>query len=383
MSFVFLWKMRGIHSSEPETMLETIVINGKFLASPVTGVQRYALEILNQMDRQLAEPVNQNLRMVCLVPKMVKSYPNWQSIQCQQVGFGPANFWEQFELPLYASGRLIFSPANTGPVFYSKQVVTFHDANIFAFPEAYSFLFRLKYKFIFNILARIAKLVLTDSQFSQRELARYLRLPLDRFHVILLGGNHLDEIKADEKILEKNGLDPQTYLLCVASQSRHKNFQAVLMAAEILKTDVKFAVDGASNRIFQNPGELPKNSNLKMLGYVDSQELKALYKNALGFLFPSLYEGFGLPILEAMACGCPVLCSSAASMPEVGGQAVVYFNPRDLHNMVNEIRRFVSDFELRMDLRARGYAQVDGFHWEQAARLTLVKLANSLQKGNQ
>ena len=364
-------------------MADTIFINGKFLNSPVTGVQRYALELFRHMDVILQEPVYQELRLVCLAPRDTRTVPNWHHIEFRRVGFTLGNLWEQLDLPIYTHGRLLFSPANTGPFFYSNQVITFHDAAVFAVPEAYSRFFRIKYSIIFKVLSQVARLVLTDSAFSQRELAHYLDVSPDRFTVIPLGGDHLKDTLSDTSILHKNGLARNSYLLNVASQSLHKNFARVLQAIELLESDVELAVAGRSDKqIFQKTEAQADHPNIHMLGYVNDCELKALYENALGFIFPSMYEGFGLPVLEAMNSGCPVLCSNAASIPEVGGQAALYFNPQDVENIAAVIKKFLVETSLRSDLIARGYEQAAAFPWEKTARATLVSLVACLQKGS-
>ena len=356
-------------------MVDTIVINGKFLSSRITGVQRYSHELLRHMDTILDEPAYRFLRLVCLVPREVTTMPDWHQIKLQRVGFTSGNPWEQFELPIYARGRLLFSPANTGPLFYSNQVISFHDASVFAVPEAYSLLFRAKYSVLFRVLARITRLMLTDSLFSQSELSFYLGIPRDQFRVILLGGDHLNDVTPDVSILQRHGLARKSYLLSVASQSLHKNFNRVLQAVALVGRDVELVtVGGSYNHIFRKAETQPIQPNVHSLGYVNDCELKALYVNALGFIFPSIYEGFGLPVLEAMNAGCPVLCSNAASIPEVGGRAVLYFDPFNIENMVSKIREFLADSVLRADLQARGYEQAAAFPWETTARKTLNEL---------
>ncbi len=359
-----------------------IFINGKFLASPLTGVQRYALELFRQMDAILAEAEFLEIQVVCLIPPEVQDYPHWKRIEVRRVGISPGNLWEQVDLPIYARGRLLFSPANTGPLFYSNQVITLHDAAVFGVPEAYSRLFRLKYAIIFNCIIRIARKVLTDSEFSKRELSRYLGVPEERFTVIALGGDHLKIIPTDVSILQKHGLSRHSYMLSVASQSAHKNFGCVLQAAQLIDADVQFAAaGGTNNQIFKAIGPQSGRSNLRLLGYVSDSELKTLYENAMGFIFPSVYEGFGLPILEAMNCGCPVLCSNAASIPEVAGNAALYFDPFSSQELAEVIRDFLDNPELRAKLILQGRVQASAFRWETTARVTLLILVACLQKG--
>jgi glycosyltransferase involved in cell wall biosynthesis len=360
---------------------KTIFINGRFLTKAVTGVQRYSLELFRHMDIFLQESPYRNLRMVCLVPPGKYESPGWKNIELCQVGINRGNIWEQIDLPLYARGKLLFSPGNSGPLFYGNQVITFHDASVFAVPDAYLGAFRAKYTLIFRSLVHIARLVLTDSCFCQRELSYYLGVPVERFKVILLGGDHLNRIAPDVTILEKNGLSKKSYFLSVASHSRHKNFGRILKAAKLTELNVEFAaVGGSFKKIFQQVEEQSIPPNMHLLGYVNDCELKALYQNALGFIFPSIYEGFGIPVLEAMNCGCPVLCSTAASLPEIYGQAALTFNPYHLNEISASIQKIHADASLQTNLQARGYKQAMGFLWDTTARETLAALVSCLSK---
>jgi glycosyltransferase involved in cell wall biosynthesis len=355
---------------------KTLFVNGRFLTQPLTGVQRYAFELLREIDALLGEAETwPGLSVICLVPPGEVRNQAWKRIKVRQVGFQQGNLWEQVDLPLFLRGRFLFSPTNIGPWWCANQAVTFHDASTFAMPEAYSQMFQLKYRLIFRRLVHTARMILTDSRFSQTELSHYLGAPVERFFPIPLGGNHLSEILPDLTVLERHGLNKKSYLLTVASQSPHKNFGRILQAARTLKTVEFVAAGGSFSKVFQHSSFDPIPANVHILGYVNDQELKALYENALGFIFPSLYEGFGLPVLEAMQSGCPVLCSSAASVPEVAGEAALYFNPLDAHEMTAKLEQFLLDRSLQDDLRARGFAQAREFTWEKTARQTLNLLA--------
>ncbi len=348
-----------------------VIINGRFLTSQVTGVQRYGIELFRSLDLILENQEYRELQFLCLVPPDAKNLPEWSRIKIEKVGINRGNLWEQVDLPLHARGRLIFSPANSGPVFYFNQVVTLHDANVFLIPQAYSFLFRLKYYFSYFLFARFARQIITDSVFSQGELARYLHVRPDRIIPVLLGGDHLERIPADAGILGKRGLTSKGYLLSVSSLSKHKNFERLVSALQLVKTDLKLAATGGSNRIFKPETVQSAVENVIHLGFVSDQGLKALYENALAFISPSLFEGFGLPILEAMSCGCPVICSKSASLPEAGRNAALYFDPYDVENMAETIEQLISNPDLQDDLIRRGYENVAGFRWEATALKTL------------
>ncbi len=352
---------------------KTIFINGRFLTKTVTGVQRYARELLRAMDAMLAPA--QDVRCICLAPLEKLENPGWKNIEIRPVGLNKGNLWEQVDLPFHARGGLLFSPANIGPFYYRNQVVTLHDASVFAAPQAYSWAFRAKYIFMFHWLARNARRLLTVSRFSQGELARYLQIPPQRFTVVAPGCDHFDRIQPDERILTQRGLERDGYLLIVASWSAHKNLGSVFEALQLLNAKVKVMVVGGSfGQVFRKTRAQALPANVETLGYVSDGQLKALYQNALGLVFPSTYEGFGLPVLEAMRCGCPVLCSEAASLPETAGEAALYFDPHRSEQLAGALDVFLFSPSLREELREKGYKHSARFQWAATARQTLETL---------
>lgn len=354
-------------------MNRRIFINGRFLTQPVAGVQRYARELMRQFDILIGDNASPPLvELICLIPPEKIVMPAWNNIELKIVGINKGKIWEQIDLPFFLKGQLLFSPANIGPFYYRNQVVTLHDASVFAVPEAYSPAFRTKYKFVFRQLVTKARSIITDSKFSQDELAKYLHVPSERFQVIYLGADHLNYVQADHHLLEKYSLHKKPYILMVASVSPHKNYARVIEAIKLVRADVQFVfVGGNYQNIFNTVdlSSLPKN--VCWLGGITDSELKTLYENAVGFIFPSLYEGFGIPPLEAMQCGCPVLCSATASLPEVVGEAALYFDPLDVNQIAATIEHFLSEPNLHETLREKGYQRSAEFHWSKTARSTL------------
>jgi len=368
---------KGIYAK----LTSTIYINGRFLTQPSTGVQRYAREIVAHFDSLLeGNELAKQVCMHCLVPRGTARSTSWKNITIEEVGVNRGNLWEQIDLPLHLKGGFLFSPANSGPFLYQNQAVTFHDASVFAIPSAYSFWFRLKYRLIFTSLARLAKVIFTDSKFSQSELSRHLKQDPEKFRVLHLAGGHLDRIQADTSILAKYNLQKNGYVFMVGSQSRHKNLAAVLNALVFMNSDIKVAFASVqSQQIFNREVARARAKNIIALGYITDKELKALYLNALCFIFPSYYEGFGLPILEAMHCGCPVLCAQAASLPEVAGDVALFFDPMNTMNIANTIDRIVLDLQLRNDLIQKGYQRAKEFSWQTTASQTLDALLTSVK----
>jgi glycosyltransferase involved in cell wall biosynthesis len=362
-------------------MMNLIYINGRFLSQPITGVQRYAHELLNQFDFLLEKPsMYENLEIHCLIPPKTGIKYQWKNIITKTIGINRGNFWEQLDLPLYLNGKFLFSPTNTGPLLYRNQALTIHDASVFAVPHAYSFPFRLKHKLIHITLSQFAKTIITDSEFSQKELSCYLKKPIERYNVIHLAGDHINEIKPDLETLEKFGLRKKKYILIVASQSPHKNLIIANEALKLVKSQIKFAfVGGDYKKVFNKKNAQFTSTNALILGYISDHELKALYQNALGYLFPSYYEGFGLPILEAMNCGCPVICARAASLPEVAREAALYFNPTNPTEIASAIDKIYFDRKLRDDLIQKGYRRANEFNWRATAQATLNALLTDIR----
>jgi glycosyltransferase involved in cell wall biosynthesis len=352
-----------------------VFINGRFASQAVTGVQRYAEELLRALDQELERTRGLGPRpsFCLLVPPDARRVPTFQRINSRRVGRLRGHPWEQLELPWYARGGLLLSLANTGPLLQRRQVVALHDASAFAMPQAYSLAFRRWYQFLLPALGRIACRIITVSEFSRSELIRHARIPGHKLRVIGESGEHIRRAQADCDVLERLGLRSRGYVLAVSSHGPHKNFKVVADALEHLGSrafDVVIA-GGYNPRIFGRTRDQIESA-LKVAGYVSDGELRALYENAACFIYPSLYEGFGLPPLEAMTCGCPVVASREASLPEVCANAALYCDARDPVSVAESIQQVVGDSALQDDLRARGKQRASEFSWSRSARALLA-----------
>lgn len=347
-------------------MTKTVFINGRFLTQPVTGVQRYSISLLDALDQIL--PEKDLLNFVCLVPHEETIPVAWRHIEVKKVGKLAGNLWEQRELPFHASNRLLFSPANIGPWNYKNQAIIFYDASVFAVPESYTLSFRMKYSLIMRALAKRAKSIITISTFSQGELSRFLSIPKSRLNVVSAGADHFNALSADRSVLDKNSLEPGRFLLAVGSQNYHKNLLIVLhLAASML--DMQFVIVGMRfAKVFAGTSVPTETENVKRLASVSDSQLKSLYENAAAFIFPSRYEGFGLPVLEAMSSGCPVISSNAASLPEVAGEAALYFDPSSDVQLRAQVMSLLTNSSLRGKMVDQGYRRAGMFKWENVAR---------------
>lgn len=359
-----------------------VTINGRFLSQPATGVQRYAYQLINGWDKMLerGEIDSQRYHLEILTPKGDIPKEGFQHISIRQVGRLQGNLWEQIELPWYTRGKFLFNPGNIAPILKLNQAVTIHDASVFAVPYSYSLPFIFKYRLVYSILAKTAKLVVTVSNFSKTELIKYCRFKPQNMIVIPEGSDHILRIEPDQTVLEKFNLGKKPYILTVGSNASHKNLAVVYRAAEMIPAEaLEIAVVGGDfNRWFNVSGATP-NDRVKKIGYISDSELKALYQEAIALVFPSLYEGFGLPPLEAMACGCPVIVSKSSSLPEVCGDAALYFDPCQPQELVENINNVVNNPGLRSELRVKGFSQANKFHWSLAAKTTWESLVKYLR----
>ena len=306
-----------------------------------------------------------------LTPQNIKYTPSFENIKLRKVGRTSGHFWEQFELPIYCKGNLLLNFCNTGPIIKKNQMVTIHDAAVFANPNNFSFAFRTWYKILIKLLTRRSKQIITVSNFSYSELHRYCSV-IAKMNIIPGSKEQITRINSDDTILEKHGLNKHKYVLAVSSMNPNKNFHSVIKAINQLKdVECTFVIAGGTNsKVFENV-DLPRGKNVKYIGYVNDAELKALYENALCFVFPSFYEGFGLPPLEAMACGCPVVVSNTASLPEVCGDAALYCDPYDVDDIAKKIKVVVEDFSLRETMRQKGFERAKQYSWASSASILL------------
>ncbi|MBP2658162.1 MAG: glycosyltransferase [Firmicutes bacterium] len=355
-----------------------IYINARFLTQSVSGVQRYAIEVVKEIDSLIEKNIDNKNSFYLLTPRNIKSQLNLKNIPIRKVGYLKGHLWEQLELPYYSRNGLLVNLCNVAPLLKNKQIITMHDASVFAYPNAYSFSFAIWYKILFVLLGRIAKRILTVSRFSKDELVRYCKIKKEKISVIYLGKEHVYNCKVDKQIIEKHKLENTPFILAVSSMNPNKNFTGIINAIKLLnREDLNIVIAGGINHhIFDIQGEI-LSDRIKHLGYVSDGELRALYEAASCFVFPSFYEGFGLPPIEAMAYGCPVIVSEVASLPEICGDAALYCDPYNPNDIAEKIRMIIDDETLREALTQAGKKHVKVFTWEKCA-MNILQVINSI-----
>jgi glycosyltransferase involved in cell wall biosynthesis len=338
-------------------MKPRIFVNGRFLAQPLSGVQRFATEITTGL-LQLA-----GSRVTVLAPPGAEQ----AAIPAQIIGKRSGQAWEQFELPSHAMDGVLINLGNTGPLRQRRQVVIIHDAAVHATPEGYDWKFRLWYKFMQGRLLARGALAVTVSEFSRRELSKWLGVAADEIGVISEGADHMLAIDAEPAILRT--LPPGRFVLAVGNLAAHKNLRALSeLALHLRERDVSLVITGglAAGAFRPNAtNALPQPACY--VGRVSDGALKALYQAASCLVFPSIYEGFGLPAVEAMACGCPVAASDIPALREVCGDAALFFDSLAPRDIAQQVCRIVDDASLLEQLRTAGSAHVRNMTWARAA----------------
>ena len=352
-----------------------VVFNGRFLTQRGTGVQRYARESLLALDALLPRLADAPIEFVLAVPAGVDC-PPLRHISIARLSGLRGHLWEQVQLPLYARNDLLVNFNYSGPLAKRRQLITVHDATVRAMPECFSLPYRLVQNTLIAMLqARVAGLM-TVSEFSARELASHYGITR-RIAVVREGWSHALATGDAATVLARYGLESGKYLLLVGSLKPNKNLGVVARALAQAPVPWTVAVAGESDaRIFRDACQT--GEQLKLLGYVPDEDLGTLYAHAAWLLFPSLYEGFGLPALEAMANGCPVIAADAGSLPEICGDAALYFNPRDASALAALLAGPARDPALRERLRRAAVRRLAHYTWMANARIVMGEILAAL-----
>jgi glycosyltransferase involved in cell wall biosynthesis len=352
-----------------------VVINGRFLAQRGTGVQRYARETLLALDAVAQQRAIAGLELVLAVPGGAPA-PALTGIRVARLAGPGGHLWEQIALPLFARGDFIVNFNYSAPFVKRRQLITLHDATVRAVPGCFSRRYRLvQDASIAALRGRVAR-IMTVSAFSARELrARYgISRPIT---VGREGWSHAVAAGGSAAVPAKYGLEAGGYLLIVGSLKPNKNLEVVARALQLAPVPWTVAVAGAADsRIFRDARQ--PEGRMKMLGYVPDEDLGALYAHAAWFLFPSLYEGFGLPALEAMANGCPVIAADAGSLPEVCGNAALYFDPRDPAALAALLAGPARDTRQREILARAAVPRLAHYTWIANAHIVLDEILAAL-----
>lgn len=357
-----------------------IYINGRFLTGAVTGVERYAREIVTHLDGLLdADPdLRKSYDIVLLMPGVCKDLLPLKHIEQRASGPFNGHLWEQVCLPWLARDGFLINLANGAPLFKMRQLLVIHDAVIYRYPQYFSKAYRLVHMIIDKVCSRLARIA-TVSDFSKREVSRVLGVAENRITVVPNGYEHILRVEPDNAILREFDLRPGSYFFILGSRAPHKNIDfAVDAFLKVAPPGLKLVVSGGQNSKVFAGAKTVEASNIIYTGRVSDEAIAALYRNAYALIFPSLYEGFGIPPLEALACGTPILVSDVDVLKEVFGASAIYFSPLDRSHLERVLQDVITDRSILMRAYANAPDTLSHFRWSRSASKLLNAVASMM-----
>ena len=353
-------------------------INGDFVTLAPTGVARYAREVTLALDRLVAErhPLTRNLELDIVAPGAGRAPLALEALPIRIVpDFTRPRLplvWVQARLPFHVPGGLV-SFCNLAPVVLRRHIACIHDMHTRMAPESYDRFFTLAHRVILPVVGRRAAAITTVSEFSRDCLAAYGVAPADKVTVTYNGCDHTARWNPENSGLATHR---RPYALCLGRGEKHKNLDLMLRLAPLLDAqglDLWMAGD-IDEEMIRARG-LGRPRNIVRFGRIGDDDLARALAGARAFLFPSRVEGFGLPAVEAMALGCPVVASTAPCLPEICGKAALYADPDDPAAWARAVATLHEDAALRGEIVAAGTAWARRYAWRRIAEQYLELMA--------
>lgn len=367
--------MRGPHE---------VLINGRFLVQPATGVQRVSREFTMAADRLLAEGRFPGLALRLVAPEGADFAPlRLRAIATEHLAGGSGYRWEQLALARRTGDRGLISLGNAAPVpslIRNRHVaVMIHDQSYRLFPKDYSRAYRLAHSAMDRVILARAQPLFTVSE-TEAAAIRAGNPGLTRNIVVAPNGSWIED--AGPATIPARPV--RGFGLSVGGFADRKNFTGAFHTAVALAergTEFRFvgAPSAEAKRMLAQASDAAR-SHIRYLGYVDNDDLTDLYRNAAFLLYPSFYEASGLPPSEAMTFGCPVVASDLPVMHERCGDAALYCDPHDVASIVAAASRIIDDPVLAADLATRGHQRAQGFTWRRQAEIILDAVVSGLER---
>lgn len=330
-----------------------IYINGRFLSQAITGVQRYAKELSIEL-------LKKDNSYKLIAPKGTLLVPPFNSSNTITVGPQNPHIWEQIFLPVFLkrnNNPLIINFTGLGPIFYKNKIITIHDLSFWEHPEWFSKKYYWFYRIFTPFSANKSKVILTVSLYSKQKIAELLKIASEDIYVIYSAAAHSEKNKREKEkiILTVGSIDPRKNLLRLIQAFKcwdNPSYQLVIIGGK--------------------PNSLAKQSfttdeKISFTGYLSEQELQDYYDIAEMFIYPSLYEGFGLPPIEAMHHDIPVISSNQTSLPEICSNAVLYIDPYSIESIINAFEILSGNRTLQQELVQKGNENIKRFSFKVSA----------------
>lgn len=347
-----------------------IVINARFLTQNITGVQRFANELCKRLPNTI-----KNHTLLFVAPKnislKIKCFSNVHTF-----GRFHGQLWEQIDLPIFLKSKdnpLLINLVGIGPVFYKRKILAIYDLAFKHFPEWFSYSFQRAYNVLVPLSAKNSLFLITDSNYVKEDIYRTYKFNKKKITVIYA---------ASSDIFLYKGLKREKIILTVSSIDPRKNLGRIIEAYNLLDTDYKLVIVGSKNKTFSKLDIDKKllNENVIFTGYLADNELVELYNKAEIFIYASLFEGFGIPPLEAQSCGCACIVSNSTALPEVYLDSVEYCDPFDVNSIRSSINSLITDKPKRNSFQEKGLQNVERFDWRKSAKVLEKVIENSLDE---
>lgn len=362
---------------------KNIGFNASMLDERPTGVGVYTFNIINCIQKlyekeagysiNVFTPTDQHLNQNISLKRLPVIL---QSSRYGKMAAAGRFIWNTIFYPIQSHKMdMLISTTTHGSLISHNQIVTIHDLLSLRFNNISSHQ-RFYFKYILPVLIKKAKKIIAVSECTKTDIVSLLKCPAEKIEVVhngydksryFVNSEHSQEIKLRYDVCK--------YFLAVGPTYPHKNFEKLLHAYSWLpdssKEQFPLVIAGGMKKYVETLKKITNTIGIEkyvhFIGYVPIELMRFLYAEAHALIFPSLYEGFGFPLLEAMACGCPVVCSNTSSMPEVCGDAALYFNPESIEDIANSLRKISLSESLRQTMINKGLKQVESFSWEKSA----------------
>jgi len=363
------------------------------------GIGQYAYQVLMHLNKyQISKIKYQKEKVkfkIYLKTDPLDDLPD-ESEEWKYEVFGPKKLWTQFALPLrllfgLSKPDVFFTPSHYAPRFTNiPQYISIMDMSFMHYPELFTVKDRTQLTQWTAYSAKKAHKIFTISEFSKKEIVKYYDIAQEKVVVTYPGYDKtkylISNIKyqiGEKKLLQKKYNIHKDYLLFVGTLQPRKNIVGLINAYKLIMQKAKYGplnlvIIGKKGwlyeEIFSTVSNLQIEDKVHFLDFVPENDLAAFYRNAACFVLPSFYEGFGIPVIEAMACGCPTIVSNVSSLPEIGGDATICVDPYEIESMASGIESVLGKKDLRRSLIEKGLLRVKRFSWKSCAQKTLDNL---------
>lgn len=346
-----------------------IYINARFLTQKVTGVQRYAIEICKLLPKEIL-----GKKIVFLAPQKARLNPLFKEFNSITVGKLEGQLWEQIDLPLFLKRRgtpLLINFVGIGPIRYRNKIMMVYDLAFKHHPEWFSKSFQLTYNLFIPRSLKNSKHIITDSNYVKNDLIKTYNILSKKINVVYA---------APSSIFVQKQISKEPIILMVSSLDPRKNMIRVIKSFNELDIPHKLIIVGAKGTAFSDLKipDLENKEKIKFAGYLSDEELVELYNKAELFVYPSLFEGFGIPPLEAQKCGTPCLVSNVTSLPEVYEDSVAYCNPNSVSDIKNKILEVLNNDTKRDFLVSKGFINANKYTWNKSAEDFILIIKNNI-----